>query len=306
MKYYAMTRRGFFKHSVNAASFAALSGFAGKMGALHSAGGKYHLFSRSFTAMGFDRLCETAASAGFDGIEWAVRPARGHIIPENVRRDLPLAAAAARKQGMENVMLVTSFSRADEPGCGEVFRVAAECGFSKIRTGHQFYDEKRDHKWNLARIRSNFDSFAALGEKTGIQATFQNHDAWNATVFGSVVWDLAEATDGVDPRWMAVQFDVHHCFFQIRSAWMHGFDRVSDRVGSLVLKDGVHSPSGGRRNCPAGEGKVPFAAFRERMALRNVPQVPFSVHMEYYTYKDQPDVVGTMKKELDWFKGVFG
>ena len=124
MKYYAMTRRGFFKHSVNAASFAALSGFAGKMGALHSAGGKYHLFSRSFTAMGFDRLCETAASAGFDGIEWAVRPARGHIIPENVRRDLPLAAAAARKQGMENVMLVTSFSRADEPGCGEVFRVA--------------------------------------------------------------------------------------------------------------------------------------------------------------------------------------
>jgi hypothetical protein len=66
VKYYAMTRRGFFKHSVNAASFAALSGFAGKMGALHSAGGKYHLFSRSFTAMGFDRLCETAASAGFE------------------------------------------------------------------------------------------------------------------------------------------------------------------------------------------------------------------------------------------------
>ena len=51
---------------------------------------------------------------------------------------------------------------------------------------------------------------------------------------------------------------------------------------------------------------MPFAAFRERMALRNVPQVPFSVHMEYYTYKDQPDVVGSMKKELDWFKGVFG
>ena len=114
MKYYAMTRRSFFKHSVNAASFAALSGFAGKMGALHSAGGKYHLFSRSFTAMGFDRLCETAASAGFDGIEWAVRPARGHIIPENVRRDLPLAAAAARKHGMENVMPLSNIDLVED------------------------------------------------------------------------------------------------------------------------------------------------------------------------------------------------
>ena len=301
-----MTRRDFLKDSVGAASFAALSGIAGETGGRPPAGGQYHLFSRSFTEMGFDRLCETAAAAGFDGIEWAVRPKRGHILPENVRRDLPLVAAAARKQGMESVMLVTSFARADEPGCDELFRAAADSGFSKIRTGHQFYDEKHDHKWNIARIRSNFASFAALGEKTGIQAAFQNHDAWNSTVFGSAVWDLGEATDGLDPRWMAVQFDVHHCFFQIRSAWMHGFDRVADRVGSLVLKDGVHRPSGGRLNCPAGEGKVPFAAFRERMALRHVPQVPFTVHMEYYTFKDQPDVVETMKKELDWFKGVFG
>ena len=230
----------------------------------------------------------------------------GHVLPERVREDLPRAAAAARRQGLKNVMLVTGFNRGDAPHCGDLFRTAADCGFTKIRTGHQLYDEKRDLKWNIARIHSHFASFAALGEKTGVQAACQNHDAWNATVFGSSVWDLGEATDGLDPRWMAVQFDIHHCFFQIRSAWMHGFDRVADRVGSLVLKDGFHSPTGGRRNCPAGEGKVPFKAFRERMALRNLPQVPFTVHMEYYTYKDQADVQETMRRELAWFKEIFG
>ena len=296
-------RRTFLKTSALAAGFAALRGAAAEAPA--QAKSQYHLFSRSFGAMDYDRLSETAAAAGYDGIEWTVRPG-GHVLPERVREDLPRAAAAARRQGLKNVMLVTGFDRGDAPHCGDLFRTAADCGFSKIRTGHQLYDEKRDLKWNIARIHSNFASFAALGEKTGVQAAFQNHDAWNAAVFGSSVWDLGEATDGLDPRWMAVQFDVHHCFFQIRSAWMHGFDRVADRVGSLVLKDGFHGPSGGRRNCPAGEGKVPFKAFRERLALRNLPQVPFTVHLEWYTYKGQPDVTQTIKKELDWFKGVFG
>ena len=297
-------RRTFLKASALAAGFAALRGAAAEAPAPQKP--QYHLFSRSFAEMGFDRLCETAAAAGYSGIEWAVRPARGHILPENVRRDLPLAAAAARRQGLSNVMLVTSFARAGEPGCGDLFRIAADCGFSKVRTGHQFYDETHDLEWNIANVRANFASLAALGEKTGVQASFQNHDAWNATVFGSAVWDIGEAMDGIDPRWMAVQYDVHHGFFQTRSAWLHGFDRVAGRVGGLVLKDGLFGPSGARRNCPAGEGAVPFEALRARMAQRNLPPVPFTVHMEWFAYKGQPDVEGVIKKELEWFKGVFG
>ena len=45
-----------------------------------------------------EEVCRFAAKTGFDGIEWAVRPKRGHILPENVRRDLPLAAAAAHRR----------------------------------------------------------------------------------------------------------------------------------------------------------------------------------------------------------------
>jgi hypothetical protein len=82
-------RRTFLKASALAAGFAALRGAAAEAPAPQKP--QYHLFSRSFAEMGFDRLCETAAAAGYSGIEWAVRPARGHILPENVRRDLPLA-----------------------------------------------------------------------------------------------------------------------------------------------------------------------------------------------------------------------
>lgn len=266
----------------------------------------YHLFSRSFTAMGYDRLASCAAEAGFDGVEWTVRPTRGHIVPEAAKVELPKAAAAARRQGLSNVMLVTGFERPDEPHCAEVFHVAADCGFTKIRVGHQFYDAKETAVQSLARIHRTFAGFAELGLKTGIQAQFQNHDAWNDKVFGSAVWDAAEALDGIDPRGMALQYDIHHAFFQTRNVWTHGFDRVADRVGSIVLKDGQRSPTGGRKNCPAGAGIVPFKAFHDRVQLRGVPAVPYSVHMEYYTYKDQKDVVATLKQELNWFKGIFG
>ena len=40
-------------------------------------------------------------------------------------------------------MLVTGFNRGDALHCGDLFRTAADCGFTKIRTGHQLYDEKR-------------------------------------------------------------------------------------------------------------------------------------------------------------------
>ena len=265
----------------------------------------YHLFSRSFTAMDFDRLSACAAEAGYDGVEWAVRPTRGHIVPDAAKTELPKAAAAARRQGLSNVMLVTAFERPDEPYCVEVFRVAADCGFTKIRIGYQQYDAKESVSQSLARIHRNFAGFSELGLRTGVQAQFQNHDAWNDKVFGSAVWDAAEVLEDVDPRGMAMQYDVHHAFFQTRNVWTHGFDRVADRIGSFVLKDGQRSPTGGRKNCPAGVGVVPFKAFRERVEVRGVPTVPFSVHMEYYAYKDQKDVVETLRKELDWFKGVF-
>ena len=216
-----------------------------------------------------------------------------------------LAATSCRKTSGE-IFRSRRLLPGAKASCGDLFRIAADCGFSKVRTGHQFYDETHDLEWNIANVRANFASLAALGEKTGVQASFQNHDAWNATVFGSAVWDIGEAMDGIDPRWMAVQYDVHHGFFQTRSAWLHGFDRVAGRVGGLVLKDGLFGPSGARRNCPAGEGAVPFAALRARMAQRNLPPVPFTVHMEWFAYKGQPDVEGIIKKELEWFKGVFG
>ena len=62
---------------------------------------EFHVFSKMFQSpvtKSVDELCELMAKAGFDGIQWTVRP-KGHVLPERVAEDLPKVVAAAKKQG---------------------------------------------------------------------------------------------------------------------------------------------------------------------------------------------------------------
>ena len=56
-------------------------------------------FSKNLPGLGYDELASVVADVGFDGIDLTVRKG-GHVLPENVERDLPLAAAAAQKSGI--------------------------------------------------------------------------------------------------------------------------------------------------------------------------------------------------------------
>jgi hypothetical protein len=47
----------------------------------------------------YDEAVDTVAKAGWPAIGWTVRGG-GHVLPENVVRDLPKAVAAAKKAGV--------------------------------------------------------------------------------------------------------------------------------------------------------------------------------------------------------------
>src|SRR5687768_2204111 len=57
---------------------------------------KVHIFSKHLQFLNLKDMAEAAASIGFDGIDLTVRP-NGHILPERVQSDLPLAVEAMRK-----------------------------------------------------------------------------------------------------------------------------------------------------------------------------------------------------------------
>lgn len=301
-----MQRRDFLKL---AAAGAALP-LAGKAGATKggNGAGEFHVFSKSFQDMDYDALAEFMAKAGFDGIEWTVR-AKGHVEPGRVETDLPKAVEAARKQGLKTRMMVTAITGTGKPEEETVLKTAADCGLTLYRPGYYFYEKDVPFQANLERIKRGFAALEKLGEKTGMTACYQNHSSWGPQIFGGVVWDVWEAIKDLNPRYVGSQYDVMHAFDETGFSWPHGLELLAGRVKSVCLKDfcWVASPKNPGKDrkkfmCEAGQGIVPwkeYAALNARLGIRG----PYTVHFEYDL--DKEHLPAQVKRELDFFKGIF-
>ena len=84
-------------------------------------------FSKTFQWLGYDDLAVFLAEAGFEGIDLSVRPG-GHVLPENVERDLPAAVKAAQKQRLSIPMMVTGITDATDPLTERILKTAADQG----------------------------------------------------------------------------------------------------------------------------------------------------------------------------------
>ncbi len=271
---------------------------------------EFHVFSKMFqppVAKGVDELCELMAKAGFDGIQWTVRP-KGHVLPERVAEDLPKVAVAARKQGLKSTTICTAIT-GDDAASEKILKVAADCGFKLFRPGYFFYDVKKEtFLQSMDRIKRGFASLAKVAEKTGLKATYQNHSSWGPSVFGGLLWDIHECVRDLDPKYVGIEYDPMHAFFETNLSWTHGFELTAPWIGAVDLKDFHYQLS--KKNpknhakflCPAGDGIVPWKDVK-RILDANKIRVPYIVHFEYNF--DKTDLLKTVKAELDWFKGVF-
>ena len=272
---------------------------------------EFHVFSKMFQSpvtKGVDELCELMAKAGFDGIQWTVR-AKGHVEPGEVAEALPKVAEAARKQGLKATTICTAITDGDDPAAERILKTAADCGFRLFRPGYYFYDAKKEtFRQSMDRITAGFASLARIAEKTGMKATYQNHSSWGPSVFGGLLWDIHACIRDLDPKYVGIEYDPMHAFFETSLSWSHGFELVAPWIGAVDLKDFHYQLS--KKNpkdrakfmCPAGEGVVPWRDVRRLLDARKV-DVPFIVHFEYDF--DKTDLLKTVKGELDWFKGAF-
>ena len=72
------------------------------------------LYSLSLQWADYDEAAETAAKAGWPAIGWTARGG-GHVLPENVARDLPKAVAAAKKAGLQTPIIITPIRDVESP-----------------------------------------------------------------------------------------------------------------------------------------------------------------------------------------------
>jgi len=237
-------------------------------------------FSKPFQWLGYDDLADFLAQAGFEGIDLSVRPA-GHVLPENVERDLPLAVKAAQKHGLSIPMITTSITDPTDPFTERILKTAAEQGVKYYRLGYYGYDSKLATQQNLDNVRSRLEALCKMNEKYDLQGGYQNHVGTNV---GSPVWDLWYLIKDLDPRYIGCQYDVRHAAAEGINSWPLGFDAIARHVKHECIKDYIYTQDNrGRwtvKSVPLGTGAVDFKKY---FAMRKGYGIngPLSIHYEF-------------------------
>lgn len=271
---------------------------------------KVSVFSKHLHWMGYDELADTAVDAGFDGIDLTVR-AGGHVLPENVERDLPRAAEAARKRGIAIYFISTDIGDADDPLTHRVLSTASSLGIRHYRMRHYFYDATKSITANIGAFREKMTKLAEANQKFRIIGEYQNHSLindpgiYNGAYFGSTIWDLHAAVEKVNSPWLGAQYDIAHATIEATKSWTIGLELLAPFIRSLHVKDFVWKKNGQVWNpemVPIGAGMVDFKelfVLLKRMEIR----VPVTF---YYGYPIGDAKAGAdlsaMKKSLSALK----
>lgn len=268
------------------------------------------VFSKHLQFLDYHHMAETAAEIGFDGVDLSVRPG-GHVLPENVSRDLPIAVKAVEKAGLKVPMMTTSIISASDFDTQSVLGIAANEGIKQYRMGYMKYDFEKGIDKTLDDKKFIVDKLVELNEFFGIIGNYQNHDGTN---IGAAIWDLWALFNKHDPEWIGVQYDIRHNTVEGGHSWPVDFQLVSPYIHSLVIKDFKWGEVNGKWrtiNTPIGEGMVDFPRFLKMLKDMNIGG-PISMHFEY-ELTDKPieemdpaeakrQVSAHMKKDLETLK----
>ncbi len=264
-----------------AASAASLSLGSALTGAGRKASEKIKVcvFSKHLQFLDYADMARTAADIGFDGVALTVRPG-GHVLPENVERDMPKAVEAVEQAGIKVYTITTRINDPDDVHTEKILKTAGDLGVRYYRMGSFGYDHSISIEDNLRNHRVTMEQLAGLNEKHNIHGAYQNH---SGTRVGAPVWDLWQLLKGLDPRWIGCQYDVKHATQEGGTAWPLGLRLLKDYIKFTANKDfGWFKEENGwrARHVPLGTGIVDFPAYfklYKKLGLTG----PISMHFEY-------------------------
>jgi L-ribulose-5-phosphate 3-epimerase len=243
-----------------------------------------HVFSKPLYWMRYAETAALAKAAGYGGIDYTVRVAQGHVLPEKVKEDLPRAVEAAHAAGLKVELITTEITSARDPHAETVLRTAAKLGVKSYRTGNFNYDPKLGVMGTLAKLKPALKELAALNQSLGLQGAIQNHAGPRV---GGALWDLYELLRDIDPRGLGVQYDIRHAVVEGAQSWPVTLKLLAPWIKCTDLKDFKWEQAPGKatiENVPIGEGVVPFDDYFKLVRELNLAG-PMSVHLEYAPFE---------------------
>jgi L-ribulose-5-phosphate 3-epimerase len=257
------------------------------------------VFSKHLNFLDYDKMAVLVKEMGFDGIDLTVRP-EGHVLPENVERDLPKAVEAAKKAGVTIPTITTSITNVNDPYAEKILATASKLGIKHYRMGWLEYDMNRNLVDGLIGLVPSFKALAALNKKYGIIGDYQNHSGIH---IGAPVWDILRVLEFNDGEWVGCQYDIRHATVEGGNCWPLGFRVIQPYIHTLVIKDCYWKKNEDKwtlADTPVGEGMVDFKSYFDLLKTTGT-RATVTVHFEY-PLTNQPDSLLPVPDKLDQVK----
>ena len=238
------------------------------------------LYSISLQWAGYEEAADTAAKAGWPAIGWTVRGG-GHVLPENVARDLPKAVDAAKKAGLKIPIIITPVRDGDYEYAEAYLDTMSKLGlrYYQAPTLAQ-YDYTKDLQPQLDIWKPRIEKLAKLNEKYGTTAVY--HVEGGAGNIGGGGWDLWMLIKDFDPKYVGMDMDIGHATMKGGPEVWELLRFAHKNILSIASKDirwakKTDPPQGPRRSDPSedwpwtaeyvvpGTGMVNFKAAFEYM-----------------------------------------
>ncbi len=238
-----------------------------------------HLFSKHLQFLDIKTAAVRAAELGFDGLDLTVRP-KGHILPENVKTDLPKAIKDIKVAGSTCKMITTAISDVANPLDVAVIRTAASEGVQFYRSNWFKYKKDLSLEASLEYYKEKVQELGALNRSVNLIGCYQNH---SGTKVGASIWEVKKILEAADPEYFGAQYDIRHAVAEGGRSWSNGVKLIRENIKTIVLKDFRWGQVGGKGkivNVPIGEGMVDFDAYFKQLKSYGI-NVPVSLHLEY-------------------------
>jgi L-ribulose-5-phosphate 3-epimerase len=240
---------------------------------------KIHIFSKHLQFLNYKDMTEAARELGFDGLDLTIRP-KGHVLPERVEDDLPLAVEAMKKVGMQPSLFCTAVEDATNPTDRKLLETAAKHGFNYYRMNWYRYPNQKSIPAALNDYAEKVAGLSQLNKQLGITGCYQNHAG---RMVGASLFEVWQILQKADQQFMGTQYDIRHATVEGGLSWQTGLNLIQPHIKTIVLKDTTWENKNGKctiHNVPLGQGMVDFSTYFKFIKQHHI-QVPVCLHLEY-------------------------
>ncbi len=272
-----------------------------------------HIFSKHLHFLDYHEAAETAAEIGFKGLDLTVRP-KGHVLPENVIKDLPSAVGAIKKAGLKCEMITTAVSDVENQLDADVIKVAAGEGVKFYRSNWFEYKKDLSLEESLDFYKERVRQLSEFNKEHNIVGCYQNH---SGIKIGASVWEVRKILETADTDFFGAQYDIRHAVVEGGRSWPNGIKLLKKHIKTVALKDFKWGKVNGQWkivNVPIGEGMIDFKNYFKMLKSYSL-KPPVSLHLEYplggadkgrrELTVDKKVVFDAMKKDLSLIQKIW-